>query len=234
LAISVLGVFIAFVILQETFAQRHWRGLVNRGDRWAIKTLVEQEIERWRDLRVPKGTSPVLWHGIQTAGVVGVGRDFIHLICNAEAEYRLTGGRREEISSPLDEGMKLDAALLERVFYDIPNVRLSQVRIDVFTTFRGEDGTPDQRCILTTVADRADADKLPWDDLRPNEIVARFQSRYELGPNGAALPIDPGPPWAEEEDEPSPPEEANDRAPAELPGPSVPDPTDTDQQARVN
>src|SRR5712692_8115303 len=91
IGISLLGLFIAFVIVQETFAQRHWRGLVNRGDRWAIKTLVEQEIEHWQQIRVPKGLNPVLWHGIQTAGVAGVGRDFIHLICSAEAEYRLVG-----------------------------------------------------------------------------------------------------------------------------------------------
>lgn len=200
LGVSLLGLFMGFVIVQEMFVQRHWRGLVKHGDRWAIRELVEQEIERWRELRVPKGTGASLWHGIQTTEVAGVGRDFIHLICSAEGEYRVVEGRRQEVSSPLDEGMKLAAALLERLFYDVPNVRLSLVRVDVYTTFRGEDGAPEQRCILTTTAERADADRLPWDDLRPSEIVSRFESRYQLNERGVALPIDPGPALSEEED----------------------------------
>ncbi|HZU76875.1 MAG TPA: hypothetical protein VFA70_08945 [Dehalococcoidia bacterium] len=200
LAVSVLGLFIAFVILQETFMQRHWRDLVQRGDTWAIRTLVEQEIERWRGMRVPKGVDAALWHGIQTAEVASVGRDFINIICSAEGEYRIVGGVRQEVSSPLDEGMKLAAALLERLLYDIPNVRLYQVRVDVYTTFRSEDGTPEQKCILTTCAERPEAEHLPWDELRASEILARFDTRYQLNQRGAALPIDPGPVLAEDEE----------------------------------
>ncbi len=193
IGITFLGIFMGFVIMQEMFSQRHWRRLVNGGDRWAIRTLLEQEIERWRELRAPKGVDASLWHGIQTSEIAGVGRDFVNLICSAEGEYRVIEGRRQEVSTPLDEGMKLAAALIERVFYDVPNVRLSLVRVDVYTTFRGEDGTPEQHCILSTVAERADADKLPWDDLRPNEIINRFESTYRLSETGASLAIDPGP-----------------------------------------
>jgi len=198
--ITLLGLFIAFVILQETFAQRHWRGLVDHGDKWAIRTLVEQEIERWRGMRVPKGEDAALWHGIQTGEVAGVGRDFVHLLVSAEGEYRVFHGQRQEVSTPLQEGMKLAAKLLERVFYDIPNVRLSLIRVDVYTTFRADDGSPTQRCILSTVAERADADRLPWDTLLPQEIINRFESRYRLGENGAVQPIDPGPPLADEDE----------------------------------
>ena len=201
LGVSLLGLFLGFVVVQEMFVQRHWRGLVNRGDRWAIRELVEQEIERWREMRTPKGTSASIWHGIQTTEVANVGRDFINLISSAEGEYRVVEGRRTEVSSPLDEGMKLAAALLERLFYDVPNVSLSVVRVDVYTTFRGEDGAPDQQCILSTVGERSVADRLPWDELRPNEIISRFESRFRLGENGALTPIDPGPVLREEDDE---------------------------------
>lgn len=206
--VSLFGLFLGFVICQEMFAQRHWRGLVNRGETWAIKSLVEQEIERWRDLRTPKGMNPALWHGIQTAEVAGVGRDFIHLIGSAEGEYRVVGAKRQEVSTPLAEGTKLAAALLERLFFDVPNVRLALVRVDVYTTFRAESGEPEQLCILTTTAERIDADRLPWDDLLPAEILNRFETRYEIGANGAALPIDPGPPLLDEEDAETPAEAA--------------------------
>jgi hypothetical protein len=220
IGISFFGLFISFVILQETFAQRHWRGLVQRGDKWAIKTLVEQEIERWREMRVPKGTNASLWHGIQTAEVASVGRDFINMIASAEGEHRVVEGTRQEVSSPLDEGMKLAAALLERLFYDVPNVRLAEIRVDVYTTFRREDGVPEQRCILTTRAERPDADRLPWDDLRASEIMNRFESRFHRGENGVALPIDPGPPLsAPEDDDISAGETAAD---VEQPAPALP------------
>ncbi len=222
LAVTLLGLFIGFVIIQEMFSQRHWRSLVNHGDRWAIRTLIEQEIERWRELRVPKGTDASLWHGIQTSEIAGVGRDFVHLICSAEGEYRVIDGRRREVSSPLDEGMKLAAALLERVFYDIPNVRLALIRVDVYTTFRGEAGTPEQLCILSTVAERVDADKLPWDDLRANEIINRFESSYHLSEGGVALPIDPGPALAEDEPQPTGPEQYDDAGSPALPPPAEP------------
>jgi hypothetical protein len=99
--------------------------------------------------------------------------------------------------------MKLAAALLERLFYDVPNVRLTLIRVDVYTTFRRDDGVPEQRCILSVVGDRAAADRLPWDELLPHEIVRRFEAVYQLGEHGAALPIEPGPPLADEEEPPS-------------------------------
>jgi len=200
LIITVISLFLGFAIVQETFRQRHWRNLVNGGDRWAIKTLVEEEIGRWRTMRMPKGMNPLLWHGIQSAEVISVGRDVITLMATAEAEYRVVGGKPQQVSTPLEEGMKVAAALAERILYDVPNVRLTLVRVDVYTAFRVEDGTTDQRCILSTVADRAIADHLPWEELRPEEIVSRFESRYEVGPNGAAQPIDPGPSLSDDDD----------------------------------
>lgn len=227
LIITFIGLFIGFVICQEMFAQRHWRGLVANGDRWAIQTLVEAEIDRWRGMRVPKGTNALLWHGIQTAEVASVGRDFINLTASAEGETRAAGGARHEVSSPLEEGMKLAAALIERLFYDVPNVRLDVIRVDVYTTFRAADGTPEQKCILSVLAERADADALPWDDLLPHEIVNRFEANYLPSEHGAALPIDPDPPLRDTEIEGLGPDAGFDSHPPSRNGSSAHDRTVT-------
>ena len=89
--------------------------------------------------------------------------------------------------------MRVAAKVCELVLYDIPNLRLGVVRVDVYSSFRDEHGAPVQRCILTTVADRAEADDLDWEALRANEIINRFESRYALGASGIAEPVEPGP-----------------------------------------
>jgi hypothetical protein len=194
LGIVLFGLFLAYIIFQETRAHTYWRGLVAKGDVSAVRALLEQEIERWRTMRVPKGTPPALWHGIQTADLIAVGADAAHLTCNAEGEYRIVGGRSQEITSPLDAGMRVAAKLCELVMYDVPNLRLAEVRIDVYSTFRTITGAPEQRCILTITAGRREADDLDWDALRPNEIIGRFESRYHVNEHGIAEPVDPGPP----------------------------------------
>lgn len=188
------GLILTYIIFQETRAHTYWRGLVAKGDVTAIRALLDQEIERWRTMRVPKGTPASLWHGVQTADLVAVGPDTAQITCNAEGEYRIVGGQSQELTSPIDAGMRVAAKLCELVMYDIPNLRLAEVRIDVYSTFRTQTGAPEQRCILTTIADRAEADDLDWDSLRPNEIINRFESRYHLNDYGIAEAIDPGPP----------------------------------------
>ena len=193
LGLVIFGLILTYIIFQETRAHTYWRGLVQKGDVTAIRALLEQEIECWRTMRVPKGTPPTLWHGVQTADLLAVGPDEAHLACTAEGEYRIVGGQSQEVTSPLDAGMRVAAKLCELVMYDIPNLRLGLVRVDVFSTFRTPTGAPEQRCILSVVADRAEADDLDWDVLRPHEIINRFESRYHLNEDGIAEPIDPGP-----------------------------------------
>jgi hypothetical protein len=200
LIVSIFGLFLSFIILQATLAQRSWKRLVNQGDRWAIRSLVEEEIQRWRRSRVPKGQSANLYRGLGNSEVASAGADYVNLIARVEGEYQIVDGRQTETSSPFAEGVKLAAALVERLFYDIPNVRPRIARVDIYTTFRGEDGAPEQRCILTVTADRAISDPLPWDDLRPPELLARFNTRYRLSPKGQALAIDPGPVLTDDDD----------------------------------
>ncbi|MGD9890931.1 MAG: hypothetical protein AB7R89_15415 [Dehalococcoidia bacterium] len=193
LGLVLFGLILTYIIFQETRAHTYWRGLVAKGDISAIRALLEQEIERWRTMRVPKGTPASLWHGVQTADLVAVGPDSAHLTCNAEGEYRIVGGQSQEVTSPLDAGMRVAAKLCELVMFDIPNLRLVEVRVDVYSTFRTVTGAPEQRCILTTIADRAEVDDLDWESLRPAEIINRFDSNYHLNEHGIAEAIDPGP-----------------------------------------
>src|SRR5688572_18529327 len=116
--ILLILLFVAFVIVQETFAQLHWRGLVAEGNVDAIKELVDTEAERWRTSRVPKGTPALLWHGVQTVELLEVTDTGARLSCNAEGEFALNNGRRIETSSPLAEGMKITKKLAEMALYD--------------------------------------------------------------------------------------------------------------------
>jgi len=194
LGLVIFGLILTYIIFQETRAHHYWRGLVQKGDVAAIRALLEQEIARWKTMRVPRGTAPTLWHGVQTADLLAVGAREAQLACTAEGEYRIAAGQSQELLSPFEAGMRLAAKLIELVMYDIPNLRLSLVRVDVYSTFRAATGAPQQRCILSVTADRPEADDIEWEALRPNEIIGRFENRYHLNDFGVAEPIDPGPP----------------------------------------
>ena len=193
LGLVIFGLVLTYIIFQETRAHTYWRGLVAQGDLNAIRMLLGQEIERWHTMRVPRGVPAALWHGVQTTELLAVGADAAHVTCSAEGEYRFTGGRPQEVTSPLDAGMRVAAKVVEMILYDVPNLRLFTARVDVYTTFHSPDGVPEQRCILSVVADRATADEIDWDTLRPQEIINRFESHYRVNDRGLAEPIEPGP-----------------------------------------
>ena len=119
IVILIILLLTAYVIVQETRAQMHWRGLVQNGDVEAVRHLLDVETETWRTSRVPKGTSALLWHGVQTVNLLDVASDAARVSCSAEGEYALTDGKRLEISSPLNEGMKITLKLAEMLFYDV-------------------------------------------------------------------------------------------------------------------
>jgi hypothetical protein len=185
------GLFFAYVIGQEMRAHRHWRKLVANGDVSAIDALVRAEIERWHEQRTPRGVPASLWHGVQTTQLQDVGPDSARVTAAAEAQYAVVNGVREEISTALQEGKRLTAKLAEMLLYDIPNVRLETVQIDIYTTFRDMSGRSTQECILSTVFRRELAAELDWDDSTAEEIVAAAGGRYRLNDQGLALGIDP-------------------------------------------
>lgn len=194
--VAVLVLLIAYVILQETRAQMHWRSLVARGDVGAIKELLDNEIDRWHTERVPKGTPALLWHGIQTVELIDVTAKGVRVNCSAEGEYSLVGGRHVETSNPVEQGKKITMKLADMLLYEVPNVKLDRVQIDVYTAFRDEHGRQEPRCILSTRVERRDIEALDWEATSGAEFVELANGRYAADSNGAVRPIEPLP-WVD-------------------------------------
>lgn len=197
IVIVLILLFVAFVIVQETFAQLHWRGLVSEGNVDAIRELVDVEAEHWRTSRVPRGTPALLWHGVQTVELLEVTQNGARLSCNAEGEFALNNGRRVETSSPLAEGMKITKKLAEMALYDVPNVKLDHVQIDVYTSFRDEAGHFEPRCILSTWIERRQIELVDWEEISAVDFVSLNEGHFATGLDGAVHPIEPLT-WAEE------------------------------------
>ncbi len=197
IVILLILLVVAFIIVQETFAQLHWRKLVDNGDVSAIRELVEMETEHWRTSRVPRGTPTMLWHGVQTVELLDVTDSAARLSCNAEGEFALNNGRRVETSSPLAEGMKITKKLAEMALYDVPNVKLDHVQIDVYTSFRDEGGHAEPRCILSTKVARRQVELVDWEEISAVDFVSLNNGHYAAEDNGAMHPVEPLT-WVEE------------------------------------
>lgn len=200
--------FVGWAVSVEMFQHRAWRRRVATGDIGIVSALIEEAMTTWRRSRPPRGTPASLWAGIQGAQLIAVTADSATLSCSAEAEFRTEEGRRVQVSSALDEAIALAARLLDMMLFDVPNLRLGTVRVDVYSTFMGADGVPEQRPILTATAQREIAEALDWEALTPAEVLGRFDAHYERLPGGQGAPIElppvegetprPGPPTAEE------------------------------------
>jgi hypothetical protein len=188
--VLVVFVVVGWVIVQGTRAQLAWRTLVEKGDVEAIRSLVADELGRWKTMKVPKGTDPGVWRGVQSAELVDVAPDGFRLSAIAESQYRVVDGARMEVSGLLDQAFKVTARLADMALYDIPNVRLADCQIDIYATYRDEAGTS-QRCILSTLCRRDVGDALDWDDMTGEEVVRAFGGRYVLDDRGNPLPVDP-------------------------------------------
>ena len=184
IVILIILLLTAYVIVQETRAQMHWRGLVQNGDVEAVRQLLDVETETWRTSRVPKGTSALLWHGVQTVNLLDVASDAARVSCSAEGEYALTDGKRLEISSPLNEGMKITLKLAEMLFYDVPNVKFERVQIDVYTSFRDETGHAEAQCVLSTKIERDRIGLIDWDAISGPDFVTLNEGRYAFAGDG--------------------------------------------------
>lgn len=196
--ILVILLCITYVIVQETRAQLFWRNLVAGGDVDAIRQLVEAEVEAWRSARVPRGVPTLLWHGIQTVELIDVSASGSRVSCNAEGESALVDGRRVETSSPLTEGMKITLKLAEMLLYDIPNVKLDHVQIDVYTSFRDDSGHAEPRCILSTRVERGVVEHIDWEQIEPGEFISLTQGHFAGDASGALYAVEPLP-WAQED-----------------------------------
>ena len=190
-SVIVLAIFLAvgWAIATEMFQQRAWRRRAEEGDPDMVRALLDEAFTTWQRARPPRGLSAHLWAGVQGAQIVATTAHSAQVSSSAEGEFRSEDGRRVQISTALDEGMALAARLVDMLLYDVPNLRLASVRVDIYSTFTGSDGTPVQQPILSTNATRADAEDIAWEAMSPAEVLGRFDTRYERGPTGQALPL---------------------------------------------
>lgn len=194
LAFAVLIVLLLFIgaswfIVQATRAQLHWRQRAASGDVDALQMLVEDEVARWKTMKMPKGYDPETWRGVQTAELLEVHPSGVRVSAIAEGQYALRAGERREVSNSYREALKVTAKLADMLMYDVPNVRLNDVRIDVYSTFRDEEAAT-QRCIMSTTCTREVAAGLDWDEIDAEEVVRAFGGRYLLDDRGNALPVE--------------------------------------------
>ena len=190
---TVLGLafflFVGWIISTEMFQTRSWRRRVASGDHEIVEALILEAMASWRRARPPRETPASLWAGVQRAELAAATATLAVVQSSAEGEFRTVGGKREQVSSALDEAFALAARLVEMMLYDVPNLSLGSVRVDVYATFTADGGAAMQKPILTTTAARAAADGIDWDDLAPAEILARFETAWETGASGLAAPI---------------------------------------------
>lgn len=190
--IVVLGIFlfVGWAVSTEMFQHRAWRKRVESGDVDIVAALIEEALSTWRKGRPPRGTPASLWAGVQAAQLIAVEQHGATVSSSAEPEFRTEGGQRVQVASALDAGIALASKLLDMILYDVPNLRLGYVRVDIYSTFPGADGTPVQRPIITVTADRFTADGLDWEALTAAEVLGRFGATYERSATGQPVAID--------------------------------------------
>ena len=188
--IFLLFTLIGFVLFKEVRTHIFWRRLVAEGDFEAINGILIGEINRWRTQRPPKGTSAAVWAGVQGMELLAGSGQFVHVSTTAEAEFRVVDGKRVQVATAYDTAVSTVSKLTEMLLYDVPNLRPGFVRVDVFTTFRNEDGSAIARPILSSLADRVRAAPIDWDSGDSHAIVAGFDLVVRISDSGEALPVE--------------------------------------------
>jgi hypothetical protein len=191
LGVAIVFLFVAYIIVQGTRAAMAWRRAAAAGDVDVIRRILDEAIEGWRSMRMPKTVPADVWRGIQSAEIVEVGPDWVQLSCQAQSDYRMIEGQWVEAANPLQEGMAITARTLDMVLYDIPNLKAQRVQVDVYTSFRETNGAARFQCILSTSATREAARRVDWDEWSAAEIVDALGGRYRLTDSGQPEPVRP-------------------------------------------
>ncbi len=179
---------IGLLLFKEARTHRFWRQLVADNDLEAIRGILEQEIDHWRTQRPPKEVSAAVWAGVQSMDLVSASAEHVHISTSADPEFGVADGKRQQTASSLDTAYATALRLVEMIFYDVPDFRPDHVRIDVYTTFRNEEGAAEARPILCVQADRADALSLDWNQ-PPGRLAREFVTTANRAPNGEPRPI---------------------------------------------
>ena len=180
---------IGLVLFKEARTHRFWRQLVAQNNMEAIQGILDQEIEHWRTQRPPKDISAAVWAGVQGLDLVSASAKHVRVSTSADPEFGTVDGKREQVASSLDTAYATALRLVEMIFYDIPNFRPNDVRVDVYTTFRNAEGVAEALPILCVEADRASAMSLDW-NLSPGVLAAEFEVTANRAPTGEPRPIE--------------------------------------------
>ncbi len=182
--------FVGWVIATEMFQQVSWRRRVRSGEGEIVVALCEEALSSWRARRPPKGVTTHLWASIQGTQLVAASTDQATVSTAAQGAFHTEGGRRVQETSDIQAAVEVAVRLLDMMMYDVPNLQLSTVRVDVYGTFTAADGNPEQQPILTTTATRAIADSLEWELLAPDELLEQFETVIGQTDTGAAQAIE--------------------------------------------
>ena len=188
LVIAVIFGGIGLVLFKEARTHRFWRQLVAQNDMRAIQGILDQEIEHWRTQRPPKDVSAAVWAGVQGLDLVSASAHHVRVSTSADPEFGTVEGKREQIASSLDTAYATALRLVEMIFYDIPNFRPNDVRVDVYTTFRNAEGVAEALPILCVEADRRSAMSLDW-NLPAPALAREFETTVNRAPTGEPRPI---------------------------------------------
>lgn len=190
LGIAIFVLILTYIVVQGTRAAMAWRVAASAGDVKVIRDIVQDSLDGWRSTKRPKAVAPEVWRGVQSLQIVEVRPDLVRASCQAESEYKMTGGRSLETANPLQAGMSITARAMDMLLYELPHYRPPQVQIDVYTTFREADGASRRACILSTSASREAAAAVDWEEWTPAEIVEVLEGRCRMGDMGQPLPIE--------------------------------------------
>jgi hypothetical protein len=201
LAIFVLFLGMAYIILQGTRAAIAWRKAAAAGDVKVIRDIVEDALGVWRSSKRPREVPTDVWRGVQSMQLVDVAPGFVRVSCQAQSEYKMYEGRWIEVRNPLQEGIAIAAKAAEMLFYELPHYRPENVQVDVYTSFREDEGFTANECILSMETTRELARTADWDEWTSDDIADHLGARYRLGERGQPLPIEVEPPPDREEAE---------------------------------
>ncbi len=192
LFVALLGIAVAFVVLQASLASRHWRQVIAGGDVGALREALDAAFEGWRGGKPPRDMPPADWRGLQSAALVAADRDRCRVSLLADADVRVIENRREQVGAPLVVARRIAVSMVERLLYEIPHVRFDEVQVDVYTQSQESDGSPRQQCVLATRVTRVAAAVSDWDTAEPAEILSGWETREasserSLDPDDGAL-----------------------------------------------
>lgn len=182
-----LGLLLGGIVLQATFAARHWRQVIEAGDVDALREAVDTAFESWQRRKPPRGFPPADWQGLQSVAAVAFDHHRCRVSLLASPDVRVVGHERREVGSALDVARRVAVLMAERLLYEIPHVRFDEVQVDVYSSYRDRSGESQTECLLTTRVDRVAATASPWDEAEAAEILRDWVT-HEAAPDA---PLDP-------------------------------------------